>query len=59
MAPYGFGEVALALSDSVRVDARVLAGWVTASVVGEVEGGGDVNLAGLWTGVQIGAALAL
>jgi hypothetical protein len=59
MAPYGFGQVALAVSDSVRVDARVLAGWVTASVVGEVEGGGDVNLAGLWTGVQIGAALSL
>jgi hypothetical protein len=59
MAPYGFGQLALALSDAVRVDARVLAGWVTASVVGEVGGGDDVNLAGFWSGVQVGVALSL
>jgi hypothetical protein len=58
-APYAFAQVALALGDSLRVDLRGQAGWVTASVVGEVEGGGDVNLAGLWTSVQVGAALSL
>jgi hypothetical protein len=57
--PYGFTQLALALGDSLRVDVRGQAGWVTATVVGEVEGGGDVNLAGLWTSVQIGAALSL
>jgi hypothetical protein len=57
--PYGFTQVALALGDSLSVDVRGQFGWVTATVVGEVEGGGDVNLAGLWTSVQVGAALSL
>jgi hypothetical protein len=58
-APYAFAQVALSVSDSLRLDVRGQAGWVTSTVVGEVEGGGDVNLAGLWTSVQIGAALSL
>ena len=59
MAPYGFGQLVLPMGSSLRLDARVLAGWVVAPVVGEIDGGGDVNLAGFWTSVQIGLTVAL
>jgi hypothetical protein len=58
-APYAFGSVALALTSSIRVDAGARAGWVTLPVVGVVTRGTNVDLEGFWTGMQIGASLAL
>jgi hypothetical protein len=58
-APYAFGAMALALTNTIEIDVRAHAGWVTMSVVGEVPHATDVNLSGLWTGVQIGTAFTL
>jgi hypothetical protein len=58
-APYGFAALSLAVTEGLRVEARVQAGWVTSTVVGEVTGGGDVHFEGLWASAQIGLALGL
>jgi hypothetical protein len=61
-APYVFGALAFAVTHSITVDLRAQAGWVTMSVLGQVQrvpGGADVNLDGLWTSMQIGTAFTL
>jgi hypothetical protein len=58
-APYGFAALAVAITRALRLDARLQAGWVASPVVGEVSRGGDVQLRGLWTSVQMGWALGL
>ncbi len=58
-APYAFVGLAFALAETVRVDAGAQAGWVTSPVVGEVTGGSDTSLSGLWTTAQVGLSLSL
>ena len=58
-SPYAFLAGAFAVSDIVTLEVRGLAGWVNVSVVGQVEGGGDVALKGFWSSAQLGIALAL
>jgi hypothetical protein len=59
IAPYAFGQLGLVTTDFLRIDLRAQVGWVAASVDGTVQGGADVNLAGLWTSMQLGAAFSL
>jgi hypothetical protein len=58
-APYGFAALSLILTDAVRAEGRIQAGWVTTPVVGEVAAGGDIRFEGLWASAQIGFALGL
>jgi hypothetical protein len=57
-APYALGALSCALTETVRVDLRGEMGWVTLPVVGQIARGRDVEIGGLWTTVQVGAALA-
>jgi hypothetical protein len=58
-SPYALLDVGFALSEFFSFSVRGQAGWVTAAVVGEVQGGKEVDLKGLWTSAQIGMALTL
>ena len=58
-APYAFASFALAITGGFSVDARGQLGWVASPVVGEVSGGPDVALEGLWVSVQAGVTIAL
>jgi hypothetical protein len=67
-APYGFAALAVALAGSLRLDARLQAGWVATPVVGQVNagqmtggqsGGADIELRGLWLSGQVGLAMGL
>jgi hypothetical protein len=59
IAPYAFGQLGLVATDFLRIDLRAQIGWVTASVDGTVQGGADVDLSGVWTSLQLGAAFSL
>jgi hypothetical protein len=60
---YGLLDFGIAVSDSVSFDLRGQMGWVTMSVVGNIDNGKDIEraraLKGLWTSGQIGVALTL
>jgi hypothetical protein len=58
-APYALAALALTLTDGLGVDARGRIGWVTSPVIGEVSGGGEAALRGLWASVEVGLAIAL
>lgn len=58
-APYGFAALGLTITDGLDVDARGRLGWVTSPVVGEVAGGSEMALRGLWASVEVGMAIAL
>ena len=58
-APYGFAALALVVAEGMSVDARGQLGWVTSPVIGDVTGGRQVALEGLWASVQLGLAIAL
>jgi hypothetical protein len=58
-APYAFAALAVVVADGVTFDARGQVGWVTSPVIGNVTGGHDVALEGLWASVQLGLAIAL
>ncbi len=58
-APFAFGGVAYAASDTISIGLRGHAGWVTLPVVGLVWKGPTVDLKGFWSGAQIGVTLAL
>ena len=57
-SPYLFGELQLRVTEGLSVVARGQLGWVTATVTGQVAGGSDLSLDGLWAGGQLGLALA-
>jgi hypothetical protein len=58
-APYGFAALAVVVAEGLTIDARGQLGGVTSPVIGEVTGGHDVAIQGLWASAQIGLALAL
>jgi hypothetical protein len=58
-APYGLAVLALALTGDLSVEARGQLGWVIWPVIGEVSGGTDVAIRGLWASVQAGLAITL
>jgi hypothetical protein len=58
MAPYGALGLGYGLTAAFSIEARVLAGWVTLPVVGEVPGGREFGLKGFFGAVQAGAALS-
>ena len=57
-SPYLFGELQIRITEGLSVLARGQLGWVTSSVTGQVAGGSDLSLDGLWAGGQLGLALA-
>jgi len=57
-APFALAGVGYAITAALRLDLRAEAGWVLLPVVGEVARARNVEIAGLWTNVQLGAALA-
>jgi hypothetical protein len=57
-SPYLFGEVQLRVTAGLGVLARGQLGWSTSTVTGQVAGGSDVSLGGLWAGGQLGLASA-
>jgi hypothetical protein len=58
-APYALVGLAIALTADFGLEARGQAGWVTLPVIGEVSGGPDVAVQGLWASVQAGLAITL
>jgi hypothetical protein len=58
-SPYGLLDFGFAPSESVSINLRGQAGWVSMPVVGYVDRGREVDLKGFWTSAQIGVALAL
>jgi hypothetical protein len=58
-SPYALVDLGLALTDVFSIDVRGQVGWTGIAVVGQVEGGKEVDLKGFWTSVQIGLALTL
>jgi hypothetical protein len=59
MAPYGACGLGYGVTGAFSIGARLLAGWVTLPVVGEVPGGREFGLKGFFGAVQLGAAVAL
>lgn len=58
-APFAFGALAYAASDTVGIRLRAHAGWVTLPVVGLVWRGPAIDLTGSWTGAQLAISLKL
>ncbi len=57
-SPYLLAEFELHITEGLRLQARGQLGWVTAPVIGQVAGTGELSLAGFCTGAQLGLALA-
>jgi hypothetical protein len=57
-APFVLAGASHALGSAFAVHVRAEAGWVVLPVIGEVARARDVELSGLWTNFQLGAALA-
>jgi hypothetical protein len=58
-SPYLFGDLQVRVTEGLGVLARGQLGWVTSPVTGQVAGGSDLSLGGLWAGGQLGLVLAL
>ena len=58
MAPFVLAGASYALGPACALLVRAEAGWVVLGVIGEVARAKSVELSGLWTNLQLGAALA-
>jgi hypothetical protein len=58
-APHALAVLGFALTPATRLQLRAAAGWVAIPLVAEVERGPDIAHRGLWTQLQLGAAVAL
>jgi hypothetical protein len=59
VAPHALAVLGFALTPATRLQLRAAAGWVVIPLIAEVERGPDIAHRGLWTQLQLGAALAL
>jgi len=59
LAPHALAVLGLALTPATRLQLRAAAGWVAVPVIAEVQRADDIAQRGLWTQLQLGAALAL
>jgi hypothetical protein len=58
MAPYALAAASYALGAAFALHVRAEAGWVALPVIGEIARARNVEISGLWTNLQLGAALA-
>ena len=58
MAPFALAGASYALGSAFALHVRAEVGWVVLPVIGEVARAKSVELSGLWTNLQLGAALA-
>jgi hypothetical protein len=59
LAPHALATLAFAFTPATRLQLRAAAGWVALPLVAEVDRSADIAQRGLWTQLQLGAALAL
>jgi len=59
LAPHALAVLTVAITPATRLQLRATGGWVAVPVTAEVQRADDIAQRGLWTQLQLGAALAL